>query len=52
VSLEEAAREAKAAAPRGGMMAALSLLSKPETQRSLAFLLAFSSKLQGRAAGG
>jgi len=52
VSLEEAAREAKAAAPRGGMMAALSLLSKPETQRSLAFLLAFSSKLQGRAGGG
>jgi len=52
VSLEEAAREAKAAAPRGGMMAALSLLSKPETQRSLAFLLAFSSKLQGRATGG
>lgn len=52
VSLEEAAHEVKAAAPRGGMMATLSLLSKPETQRSLAFLLAFSSKLQGRAGAG
>jgi uncharacterized protein YjgD (DUF1641 family) len=52
LALEEAAHESKAAAPRGGMMAALSLLSKPETQRSLAFLLAFSAKLQGRAAGG
>jgi uncharacterized protein YjgD (DUF1641 family) len=52
LALEEAAHETKAAAPRGGMMATLSLLAKPETQRSLAFLLAFSAKLQGRAAGG
>jgi len=53
LSLEEAAQEtAKAPAPRGGVMQTLSLLSKPETQRSLAFLLAFSNKLQGRSAGG
>jgi uncharacterized protein YjgD (DUF1641 family) len=53
MALEDAAQEtAQAPAPRGGVMSTLSLLSKPETQRSLAFLLAFSSKLQGRAAGG
>ncbi len=53
LALEEAAQEtAKAAAPRGGVMQTLSLLSKPETQRSLAFLLAFSAKLQSRASGG
>ena len=52
-ALEEAAEEASQVAPRrGGVMQALSLLSKPETQRSLAFLLAFSSKLQSRTAGG
>jgi uncharacterized protein YjgD (DUF1641 family) len=52
LALEEAAEEsAKAPAPKGGVMATLSLLSKPETQRSLAFLLAFSNKLQGRSAG-
>jgi len=48
LALEEAASEAKGATPKGGMMATLSLLSKPETQRSLAFLLAFSAKLQER----
>jgi uncharacterized protein YjgD (DUF1641 family) len=53
LALEEAAQEsAKAPEPKGGVMATLSLLSKPETQRSLAFLLAFSNKLQGRSAGG
>ncbi len=51
-ALEEAAQEAKGAAPRGGLMAAVSLLSKPETQKSLAFLLAFSSKLQARSGSG
>ena len=50
VALQEAAQETMQAAPaRGGIMSTLSLLSKPETQRSLAFLLAFSAKLQGRA---
>ena len=53
LALEDAAHEtAQAAPPRGGVMQTLSLLSKPETQRSLAFLLAFSNKLQGRSAGG
>ena len=53
MALEDAAQEtAKGPAPKGGVMSTLSLLSKPETQRSLAFLLAFSGKLQGRAAGG
>ena len=53
MALEDAAQEtARAPAPRGGVMSTLSLLSKPETQRSLAFLLAFSSKLQGRASRG
>jgi uncharacterized protein YjgD (DUF1641 family) len=52
VALEEAAQEtAKAAPPKGGVMSTLSLLGKPETQRSLAFLLAFSAKLQGRSSG-
>ncbi len=52
LALEEAAQEsAKAPAPKGGMMATLSMLGKPETQRSLAFLLAFSAKLQGRSSG-
>ena len=52
-ALEDAANEtAKGPAPKGGVMSTLSLLSKPETQRSLSFLLAFSSKLQGRTAGG
>jgi uncharacterized protein YjgD (DUF1641 family) len=46
LALEEAAQEAKAAAPSGGIMATLSMLSKPETQRNLAFLIAFSTKLQ------
>lgn len=51
LALEEAAQESKGAPARGGMIATLSLLSKPETQRSLAFLLAFSTKLQERASG-
>ncbi len=52
VALEEAALEtAKAPPAKGGVMSTLSLLGKPETQRSLAFLLAFSAKLQGRASG-
>jgi uncharacterized protein YjgD (DUF1641 family) len=52
LAMEEAAEEAKGARPRGGMMAAVSLLSKPETQKSLAFLLSFSQKLQARTSGG
>jgi uncharacterized protein YjgD (DUF1641 family) len=52
LALEEAAQESAQAGPaKGGMMATLSLLSKPETQRSLAFLLAFSAKLERRSSG-
>ena len=52
LALDEAAEETAKAAPRGGLVAALSLLSKPETQRSLAFLLNFSDKLHRRTTGG
>jgi uncharacterized protein YjgD (DUF1641 family) len=50
LALGEAADEANKAAPRGGLMTMLSLLSKPENQRSLAFLLAFGEKLQRQTA--
>ncbi len=46
LAFEAAAEETAQAAPRGGLFAMLTMLSKPETQRSLAFLLAFSEKLQ------
>ena len=47
-AFEEAAQETAAAKPSGGLMGMVSMLSKPETQKSLAFLLAFSNKLQTR----
>jgi uncharacterized protein YjgD (DUF1641 family) len=50
-ALEEAAEETARATPKGGIMATVALLSKPETQRSLAFLLSFSDKLQQRTGG-
>jgi len=40
------ATETAQTTPRGGLFAMLALLSKPEAQRSLAFLLAFSEKFQ------
>jgi len=49
-ALEEAAEETAQASPKGGLMSTISLLSKPESQKSLAFLLSFSQKLQQRAA--
>jgi uncharacterized protein YjgD (DUF1641 family) len=48
---EAAAEETAKMAPRGGLRAIVALLSKPEAQRSLAFLLAFGEKLQRGAAG-
>lgn len=52
-AIEEAAVEtAKAPPPKGGLFNTLTLLSKPETQRSLSFLLSVSQKLQQRAGGG
>ena len=51
-ALEEAAEETAKIPIRRGVMPMLSMLSKPEAQRSLAFLLAFSAKLQQRTTGG
>lgn len=48
LAFEEAAQETAQAKPGGGIMGMMSMLSKPETQKSLAFLLAFSNKLQSR----
>jgi uncharacterized protein YjgD (DUF1641 family) len=49
-ALEEAAEEAARSTPRGGLFATLSLLARPEAQRSLGFLLNFGEKLQRRTA--
>ncbi len=51
LALDEAAEETAAEPSRGGVMAMVGLLSKPETQRSLRFLLAFSDRLQKHATG-
>lgn len=40
------ARKESMDAPSGGLMATLRLLSKPETQQSLQFLMAFAGKLR------
>ncbi len=45
-AMNEAAAESAKAPARGGLMATISLLSKPETQRSLQFLINFAEKLQ------
>jgi uncharacterized protein YjgD (DUF1641 family) len=47
-ALDEAAEETARAAPKGGILATLSLLARPEAQQSLAFLLRFGEKLQRR----
>ncbi|HEV2548854.1 MAG TPA: hypothetical protein VGU20_16045 [Stellaceae bacterium] len=49
-SLDEAAEESARTNPRGGILTTLSLLARPESQRSLMFLLAFGEKLQRRTA--
>ena len=48
-ALNEAAGEASRLAPRGGILSTLALLGKPETQRTLTFLLTFGEKLRQRA---
>ncbi len=50
-ALDEAAAETARTIPRGGLMATISMLSKPQAQRSLAFLLSFGEKLQRSSAG-
>jgi len=52
LAFDEAADEMKKTPARGGLMSILSLMSKPESQQSLAFLLAFGEKLQSRSAQG
>jgi uncharacterized protein YjgD (DUF1641 family) len=51
MALEEAAEETAKMPSRSGLMATMSMLSKPETQRGLAFLAAFSAKLQQHTLG-
>jgi uncharacterized protein YjgD (DUF1641 family) len=48
-ALHEAAKETAETTHRGGLFATLGMLSKPETQASLGFLLTFASKLRERA---
>ena len=47
-AMEDAVRETTDAKPSGGMLSTLSMLSKPESQKSLMFLLAFAGNLQKR----
>jgi uncharacterized protein YjgD (DUF1641 family) len=52
LSMDEAAAETAATPARGGLFSTLSLLSKPESQQSLQFLLTFGEKLrQAQSAG-
>jgi uncharacterized protein YjgD (DUF1641 family) len=50
-ALEEAAADSAKAPESAGMLSTLSLLRKPETQRSLQFLLAFAGKLRSATCG-
>lgn len=47
-AMHEAAEETAAAKHSGGLFSTIGMLSKPETQASLHFLLAFAQKLQAR----
>ena len=47
-AMEDAVHETKDAAPRGGLISTIGLISKPETQKSLVFLLKFAENLQKR----
>lgn len=47
-ALEDAVSETADAKPSGGMLSTLSLLSKPESQKSLMFLLSLAENLQKR----
>lgn len=51
LSLDEAAEETERQAPRGGIFATLALLAKPESQKSLMFLMSFAEKLRQRTTG-
>jgi len=47
-AMEDAVHATADARPTGGILSAISLLSKPETQKSLMFLLKFAEGLQKR----
>jgi uncharacterized protein YjgD (DUF1641 family) len=47
-AMQEAAEEAAAVTHSGGLFSTLGMLSKPETQASLHFLLTFAQKLQAK----
>jgi uncharacterized protein YjgD (DUF1641 family) len=49
-ALDEAAAETRDLRPRAGILAARTLITKPETQQGLAFLLAFAENLRKRTA--
>jgi uncharacterized protein YjgD (DUF1641 family) len=44
--MSEAAKASSARPPSGGLMSTISLLSKPESQQALHFLLDFAGKMQ------
>lgn len=50
-AIESAAAEVAKTEPRGGIRGMLQMLAKPETQRSLAFLLAFGKTLRESTTG-
>jgi uncharacterized protein YjgD (DUF1641 family) len=47
-AMEDAVRETADVKPSGGMLSTLSLLSKPESQKSMIFLLSLAENLQKR----
>jgi uncharacterized protein YjgD (DUF1641 family) len=47
-AMEEAREETAGMRPRGGLFSTLGMLTKPETQASLHFLLTFAQKLQSK----
>ena len=48
-AMEEAVDDTSAqSTPSGGLLSMVSMLSKPETQKALQFLLAFACKMQAR----
>jgi uncharacterized protein YjgD (DUF1641 family) len=47
-ALEDAVRDTADVRPSGGIFSTISMLSKPESQRSLMFLLSFADNLQKR----
>jgi len=50
-AMDEAAHEVAKMPAKGGLLATLALLSKPETQQSLQFLLSFAGKLKAKTTG-